>query len=296
MQNLRTKFTYLLGLSALGLATVSCDTTGQDEFNDEMSALRSVSSNILVHEDFEGSQPFGQVHQQFGASHSFRTIEDPQDKSNKVGRFELRDNDPIASNGKRAEVLFPVQDGRDRWYSYSVMLPSNGYARDETREIISQWHQSTGGPPTIALKIADDQFFIRAGEKADERKDYPMGEVEKDVWHDFVFHIVHSNKSDGLIEVWKNGEKIMSQKGANMYNMALPRWKVGVYKNTWASRKTDTNKRVIFFDNVKLGNQNATLEEMQSRTHSAVNLQPASTTPTTSEGQTPSRSGRWRNL
>jgi len=258
-----TKISYLLGFSALGLATVSCDTTGQEEFTEEMNPLRSVSSNILIHEDFEGSTAFTQVHQQFGTSHAFRVIGDPQDRSNHAGRFELRQNDPIQSNGKRSEVLFPRQDGNDRWYSYSVMLPSDGYATDSNREIISQWHQSTGGPPTIALKVANDKFFIRSGETADQRRDYPIADVEKDVWHDFVFHIVHSHRSDGLIEVWKNGEKVLEHKGANSYeDVAQARWKIGIYKSTWSKRETDTDRRVIFFDNVKLGNENVTLQEM----------------------------------
>jgi len=262
MQHLAKKFSFALGLSALGLATISCDTTGKDDFTEEMSALRAVSANILISEDFEGSNSFSQVHRQFGTSHAFNVVGDPKDRSNHVGRFELRYSDPITSNGKRSEVLFPAQSGRDRWYSYSVMIPSNGYAKDSNREIISQWHQSTGGPPTIALKVANDKFFVRAGETADKRVDYPIADVEKDVWHDFVFHIVHSHKSDGLIEVWKNGKKVMEQRGANMYDIALPRWKVGIYKSTWAKNTTDTDRRVIMFDNVRLGNEKATLKEM----------------------------------
>jgi hypothetical protein len=280
MQTLKTKFTYLLGLSALGLATVSCDTTGQDGFTEEMSALRAVSANIMVHEDFEGSSAFSQVHQQFGAKHAFGVMVDPEDRSNHAGRFELRQNDPIQSNGKRSEVLFPKQDGKDRWYSYSLYLPSNGFEKDSNNDIITQWHQSGGGSPSTTMRVHNDRFSVRSGNKKEDRKDYDLGPAQKDTWHDFVFHIVHSPGSDGLLEVWHNGEKVLEQKGGNMYAMDLPRWKIGIYKSAWGSRSTDTDKRVIFFDNVKLGNDKASLAEMTPARNTSMEATTASSTTT----------------
>jgi hypothetical protein len=262
MQTFTTKFSYLLGLSVLGLATISCDTTGKDEFTEEMSALRAVSANVLIHEDFEGGTAFTQVHQQFGTSHSFRIMGDPKDRSNHAGRFELRQEDPIQSNGKRSEVLFPAQSGKDRWYSYSLYLPSNGFEIDRDNDIISQWHQSGGGSPSTTLRVRNDRFQVKSGNKKEDRKDFDLGPAEKDVWHDFVFHIVHSPGNDGLLEVWHNGVKVLEQRGGNMYDLAMPRWKIGIYKASWASRDTDTKRRILFFDNVRLGNERATLAEM----------------------------------
>jgi hypothetical protein len=264
MKSLRSKFSLLVGLSALSLATISCDTTNQEEFTEDMSALRAVSANVLAHENFEGKDAFAQITRQFGSSHSFRVVEDPRDKSNKIGRFELRQNDPIQSNGKRSEVLFPAQTGKDRWYAYSLYLPANGFQKDSNNDIISQWHQSGGGSPSTTLRVHDDRFLIKTGNKKEDRKDFDLGVAEKDAWHDFVFHIVHSPGSDGLIEVWHNGEKVLTQRGGNMYNMAMPRWKIGIYKASWANRKTDTDRRVLFFDNVKLGNEHSTFEEMNA--------------------------------
>jgi hypothetical protein len=282
MQTL-SKFTYLLGLSALGLATVSCDTTGQDQFTEEMSALRAVSANVLIHEDFEGSSAFSQVHQQFGTSHAFRVIDDPKDRSNHAGRFELRENDPIQSNGKRSEVLFPQQDGTDRWYSYSLYLPSNGFEKDSNNDIITQWHQSGGGSPSTTLRVISDRFQFRSGNKKEDRINYDLGPAEKDTWHDFVFHIKHSAGRDGLVEIWHNGEKVLEVEGGNMYDMVLPRWKLGIYKSAWGSRSTDTDRRVLFFDNVKLGSERATLADMTPARNTSMEATTASSSTSTSE-------------
>ncbi|WP_143962600.1 polysaccharide lyase [Litoribacter populi] len=286
MQSLRSKFTLFVGLSILGLATVSCDTTGHEEFTEEMGALRSTSANVLLQEDFLGSNPFGQVHKQFGTNHAFNVTEDPRDRSNKAGRFELRKNDPITSNGKRSEVLFPAQDNRDRWYSYSVYLPSSGFRTDRDNDIITQWHQAGGGSPATTVRVQNDRFLVKSGNTKESRKDFDLGVATKDVWHDFVFHIVHSPNSDGLVEVWHNGEKILTQKGGNMYPLEMPRWKVGIYKASWANRDTDTNVRVLMFDNIKLGNQRADLTEMLIGTATASATAVSTSTSTSSSSST----------
>jgi hypothetical protein len=256
-----TKFTYILGLSVLGLATVSCDTTGHPEFTEEMRTLRAVSANTLIHEDFMGSDPFNQVHKQFGTDHAFKVVEDPRNRSNKSGRFELRYGDPITSNGIRSEVLFPAQDHRERWYSYSLYIPSVGFDKDSNNDIITQWHQSGGGSPATTVRILNDRFLVKSGNTKESRKDYDLGVVKRDTWHQFVFHIIHSPNSDGLLEVWHNGEKVLTQKGGNMYDLALPRWKLGIYKASWASRTTDTDRRILFFDNINLANERSDLAD-----------------------------------
>ncbi|MBS9524736.1 polysaccharide lyase [Litoribacter alkaliphilus] len=265
MSKSKNKFSLLLSLAFLGAAFSACDTTGQDEFTEEMAALRSTSANILVQENFEGSNPFGQVHRQLPASHSFKTVQDPRDKSNKGGRFELRYKDPIVSGGKRAEVLFPAQANRDRWYSYSLYVPSTGFKKDRDNDIISQWHQEGGGSPATTIRIQNDRFLIKSGNTKESRKDFDLGALQKDTWHHFVFHIVHSPGTDGLLEVWQNGKKVLTHKGGNMYKLPLPRWKVGIYKASWANRATDTDVRVIMFDNIKLGSQKAVLSEMGAK-------------------------------
>ncbi|WP_143962601.1 polysaccharide lyase [Litoribacter populi] len=248
-------------LTALALIVTGYDATAIRALS--MAVEQTINPpKLLIEEDFNGKNPFGQVHQQFGTDHAFTVVDDPAGGRNKVGRFELREEDPIQSNGKRSEVLFPPQDNNDRWYSYSVYVPSEHFNWDHDNDIISQWHQATGGSPATTFRIHQDRFMFRTGNKKATRKDYYLGKVDKDQWHHFIFHIIHDHGKDGLVEVWQNGEKILEHKGGNMYDTDLPRWKVGIYKASWAKRKTNSTKRVIYFDNIKLGSEQTSFDDL----------------------------------
>ena len=47
-----------------------------------------------------------------------------------------------------------------------------------------------------------------------------------------------------------------------MYKGELPRWKLGIYKPTWERKTTDTDIRIAYFDNIRIGNENANYDEM----------------------------------
>ncbi len=56
-------------------------------------------------------------------------------------------------------------------------------------------------------------------------------------------------------------------KGPNMYRVTgdikNPSWKLGIYKSAWnGTAKTKSTKRVLYFDEIKMGNEYATYEEM----------------------------------
>jgi hypothetical protein len=89
--------------------------------------------------------------------------------------------------------------------------------------------------------------------------------VPKDRWIEFVFHIIHSDGSDGIVNAWQNGRQVVRHRGPNMEkDSELPRWKIGIYKSTWDERPTLVQGRIVYFDNIKLGNENATLEMMST--------------------------------
>jgi hypothetical protein len=68
-----------------------------------------------------------------------------------------------------------------------------------------------------------------------------------------------------LLEIWLNQTKLMTRTGSNMYSSstATPRWKLGIYKWKWNSGgTTDTDKRVLFYDSVRMANEKASLAEL----------------------------------
>ena len=60
-----------------------------------------------------------------------------------------------------------------------------------------------------------------------------------------------------------NGNKIITHKGGNMYDDVLPKWKIGLYKTAFEKETSDVDRRIIFFDNIRVGNEKATYNQMR---------------------------------
>src|SRR5690554_6194292 len=218
-------------------------------------------------ENFEEEAPFFSQSRQFADLHSFNVVADPDLGPNKVGRFELRDSDPQVKRGTRAEVGFRTVE-KELWYAYSIYFPVEGYESDNTPEIISQWHQLRGGSPPNAIQVENDEIYLRSickgnGSGIDDHlfTNYTLGKVERGKWQRFVFHLIHSPGDDGLIEIWLNGENIYNLNGPNMRKeFGLPYFKMGIYKWRWNDdSKTLTNRRILLFDDIIIGNKEASL-------------------------------------
>ena len=135
-----------------------------------------------------------------------------------------------------------------------------GYEYDDKREAINQWYQN--GSPATSIRTEEDRIYLVTGNELDTKKEIDIGPITKDIWHTFVIHFIHSHYSDGLIELWHNGNKIITHMGGNMYDDVLPKWKIGLYKTAFEKGTSDVNRRIIFFDNIKVGNENAAYDEM----------------------------------
>lgn len=195
-------------------------------------------------------------------SYGINAVTSPVYQGYRSARFELRSSDPENHGGTRSELSFPVALSLNRWYSYALYAPSAQYKYDTDDEVISQWHQGEG-TPALCLRVKADRIYIRILGVWNE-----LGVFEKDKWQAYVMHIKHSPYSDGLIELWRNGVKIMNRSGANMYkldddDLHYPYLKMGIYKADWNDSKTTlTNLRVLYFDDIKIGNEYATYADM----------------------------------
>src|SRR5690606_28626538 len=224
--------------------------------------------NLIYEETFDGEDALSTtVSIQNSTSYGFTIADSLAFEGSRSGRIELRYDDPIAHNGTRSEIyVIDRISHNERWYSFAVYFPTNDYEYDTSNEVISQWHK--GGSPALYLRIVRDRFYIRTlhPNRSKNWRNMDLGNVTIDMWHEFVIHVIHSGKSDGLIDVWRNGVKVATHKGPNNYdNKKLPYWKVGVYKAIWNNNVTDSKKRVIFLDNIRVGNSKASFEDMATR-------------------------------
>lgn len=227
----------------------------------------STPANLIFSENMEGLTPFSTAHDLDVGDwdYALQFVNSPAFKGAKSARFEIREDQALVARGKRSEVtIVKGSEGhitKNAWYSFAVYFPTVGYEYDDEREVINQWYQD--GSPATSLRTHRDRILLESGNTQESRKKYDIGAITKDKWHTFVFHFIHSYGSDGLIEVWFNGTKTLTIKGGNMYDDVLPKWKIGLYKSAFKYGTSDVDRRIIYFDNVRVGNAESTYETMK---------------------------------
>lgn len=271
------RFPFKIGvcLIVLGLSVFYMARDMKAPFLSEVKEYRQIEQTLLYEENFENDKAWqgkAYAYGQFAENHSFTVVDRPVFRGDHVGRFELRYGDPMVTKGggPRSEVLLPLQENPERWYSFAVNFPAYGWEPDKDDEVVVQWKNSSG-TPSLSLRSKNDKLGVRIGHDPEiptsQWKYFDLGPVPIDQWSEFVFHIIHDNSSSGLVEVWKNGEQLISYIGPNMYieDEKVPRWKIGIYKASWENRATDVKQRITFFDNIRIGDEQSTLEGMISR-------------------------------
>jgi polysaccharide lyase-like protein len=44
-----------------------------------------------------------------------------------------------------------------------------------------------------------------------------LGEISRNVWYDMVYHVKWSEGSDGFMQAWMNGKKVLDYSGPTLY-------------------------------------------------------------------------------
>lgn len=217
--------------------------------------------------------------------HSVRVVEEAARRGRYAARFELHRDDPDVSSSRRAELLPPRHDdvGGEYWYGFATMLGPD-WERDASPEIVAQWHGypdfddgETWRSPPLSLIVRDDRYILqirwdpkRVTSGNDPRpegdvEDIDLGEIAPGEWTDWVFHVRWSYASDGVLEVWRDGERVHVREAPNCYNDARgPYFKIGIYKWDWKSRpeRSTTSQRVLFHDEVRIFGEAASYEDV----------------------------------
>jgi len=115
--------------------------------------------------------------------------------------------------------------------------------------------QISTGPVMMAVNAGEMRVYTYGG------KIGWRAPVVKGKWLRMTLHYIPSYSTDGLVEMWRDGEKILSVSGPNAKElghdgkpMRPPYWKMGVYKWDWKEGKpaTDTTRRQLFIDDLKI--------------------------------------------
>jgi hypothetical protein len=203
-------------------------------------------------------------------------------------RLTLRESDPMVHNGTRAEIGrntgASARAHTEQWYGFSTYLPADWQIDNQASDIIAQWHSPNddeyaagepGKSPPLSLFITGDVFKIAniwdpkevtldndptLGEPKGGRVTLWQGSVTdmKGRWVDWVFHVKWNYDGNGIVQVWKDGQLIVSRTGPNAYNdVGTITFKYGIYKPGWNNSNGSTHivkTRVLSVDELRIGN------------------------------------------
>jgi Polysaccharide lyase len=215
-----------------------------------------------------------------------------QSSTKRLGRYGMRTYlDRYQSNvPNRTEVRVIAPDpkvNQEYWYAFSIYLPDDYVPDNVAWEIVAQWHQiadrneSATNPP---LSLSTSKGVWKLGNKwtADPitksgnvgTRSFSFGTYARGRWTDWVFRIKWSYGSDGILEAWKNGQKLLSARGPNTYNDdRMPYFKMGIYKG-WKSGMPvgSVTRRTLFHDEFRMLGPDGSYLDVAPRT-SATTLQ-----------------------
>lgn len=193
---------------------------------------------------------------------------------------------PDVSGSKRAELTHMDSGGPNTthtecWFGWSLYLPADWTIDPQSPEIVTQWHElpdvelgETWRSPPVALTTQGDRYYfnilwdarrVTPGNSPQGRARLEAGRIAPGQWTDWVLHIKWSYGADGLLEVWKDGVKVIEHRGPNGYNDRRPTYfKIGVYKWEWKEHpeRSVATRREIVVDEVRMGDKASNYEEV----------------------------------
>ena len=280
----------------LAIAACSPDNETLEETTTAEDSLESIdlesepplyqdSGNLIYIENFENpdlnkNPQSGDFYLEHAEDHSFQLEENIVREGANSGRFEIKKSDTQIWGGNRTEMSQAQSTTQSEgWYGFSQFFPTN-YTSDASGEVIGQWHvqadkgEATNRSPSNALIASEGKLKWMLRWDADRIMEdgysdgliyIDLGAIPKGKWIDWVVHIKYSHTNTGVLEVWKDGEKVIDRQNMpNTYNdEKYPYFKFGVYKWSWGNLST---QRTIYYDEVKIGNRYSSYDEVATRT------------------------------
>ncbi|MCJ7758270.1 MAG: heparin lyase I family protein [Gillisia sp.] len=274
------KFFYILLFTIIAcspdndFAILENQSTSPETYN--LESVKQSTANVFNTETFENKKldinpTLGDFNPEFAVDHSFSLSNNIKREGNSAGRFQINKKDPKTKGTTMAELSQAKSTAQaEGWYGFSQYFPET-YVPDSSEEIITQWQDQSvkggggNGSPSNAIITVDDkvQWMVQKDADANNSTDYiDLGTIPKNIWIDWVVHIKYSQTNTGILEVWMDGKKVIDRQNmSNSYNdAAYPYLKFGLYKEKWGP---STSERVIYFDEVKIGDSNSNYDEIK---------------------------------
>lgn len=221
--------------------------------------------NLIISSSFEGVNPFtGWANNQHCCDHSLNQSADRASDSSKSLRLEVRSTDPQVSGSIRSELVIDVNGVEtEGWYGFKMYLEN--WDNDASGEHVFQWHPASAGGSAVASLFTNGGRYTFV-----TYTDGPAGYIYTDIgpilnnqWVAWVVHVKFADSNTGIMQVWKNGKIVIDKKNIVTCPTGGAYFKLGINKFGWGIQPSTTTKRVLYFDEVRIGNKNATYNDVK---------------------------------
>ncbi|HYE85941.1 MAG TPA: Ig-like domain-containing protein [Vicinamibacterales bacterium] len=146
---------------------------------------------------------------------------DPANPARKALAFALAPNDPTTSGSKRSEFKFPknIDFGSTYWTAFRLFVPDWGTLNSDDQAVFgTQLHTGATGsgtclPAFSMTAVNNGRDFRLHARGAGARTDLAVKPIPFGRWADFVFKFRQGTGSNGLLQVWMDGQQIASYTG-----------------------------------------------------------------------------------
>lgn len=289
---MRFLFVVLLAITS-GLYAQSASKTGESRNERSLKAAQvfDLSQPIIFSDDFSSGK---MERWNFSENDQYRLASVNPDRIAVVdapllaGRKAVRMVVNRAPNSFRSEISLPFEKGfHERWYGERILIPEEWVLDDgKGNDIVMQWHAIPGNGkatyPNLEISVGNDRWFVRQSfgntlpkpTRTNTRLDEPL---KRGVWTSWVTHVKWSPKDEGLMEIWKDGQKVYERTGPNVYGNIgqeyTPYLKTGIYHPEWhtdSERKLTafnqetpaSTKKIIYVTDFKMGSERARYDDI----------------------------------
>ena len=152
-------------------------------------------------------------------------VTSPARQGKYAARFQVNPGDnPLncCAGSERAEALTNTGEaaGAESWWGWSTYFPSDFVATPNTSwNIFTQWHNSgSSGQANIMFKVnagtSPETLFmsvIGGDPNSYSNRGFTLAPLERNKWYDFVLHVKWEPDSTGFVELWLNGQQVVSK-------------------------------------------------------------------------------------
>jgi hypothetical protein len=222
--------------------------------------------NLLLEATFEGTNPLSGWHNDQHCCDTSLTQSHAKftEGANSL-RVEVLSTEPQTSGSIRSELVQDVEGiGTERWYGFNLFLEN--WVDDNAGEHVFQWHPDNGtGSATAALWTSGGRFVYQTNTEGNtsDNEYMDLGPVISNQWVAWVIHVKWANDNTGIMQVWKNGSLVIDRKNTKTAPPEGAYFKLGINKFGWGSQASSTTQRVLYFDEVRIGNAKASYEDVR---------------------------------